>query len=129
LTGGAKEPDLPVSGIMGGRDGETGGESGWECFGHSGLLRLAVKAGPWIFLNGHEAFDFESGIPEAVAGLAGFPLHAARATPQNASVVPLAALPPGPFPAPLSSGSKTGQITRYKNRTDHESATPPSGRR
>jgi hypothetical protein len=24
----------------------------------------AVKAGPWIFLNGHEAFDFESGIPE-----------------------------------------------------------------
>jgi hypothetical protein len=28
----------------------------------------AVKAGPWIFLNGHEAFDFESGIPEEVAG-------------------------------------------------------------
>jgi hypothetical protein len=34
----------------------------------------AVKAGPWIFLNGHEAFDFESGIPEEVAGPAGFPL-------------------------------------------------------
>jgi enamine deaminase RidA (YjgF/YER057c/UK114 family) len=34
----------------------------------------AVKAGPWIFLNGHEAFDFESGIPEEVAGWAGFPL-------------------------------------------------------
>jgi hypothetical protein len=31
----------------------------------------AVKAGPWIFLNGHEAFDFESGIPEAVAGVIG----------------------------------------------------------
>src|SRR5438874_6235161 len=56
------------------------------------------------------------------------PAHAARAIPQNASVVPLAALPPGPFPAPLSSGSKTGQITRYKNRTDHESATPSPGR-
>jgi enamine deaminase RidA (YjgF/YER057c/UK114 family) len=35
----------------------------------------AVKAGPWIFLNGHEAFDFETGIPEAVAGPAGFPLY------------------------------------------------------
>jgi len=35
----------------------------------------AVKAGPWIFLTGHEAFDFESGIPEAVAGPPGFPLY------------------------------------------------------
>jgi enamine deaminase RidA (YjgF/YER057c/UK114 family) len=34
----------------------------------------AVKAGPWIFLTGHEAFDFESGIPEAVAGPPGFQL-------------------------------------------------------
>jgi enamine deaminase RidA (YjgF/YER057c/UK114 family) len=34
----------------------------------------AVKAGPWIFLTGHEAFDFEAGIPEAVAGPPGFPL-------------------------------------------------------
>jgi enamine deaminase RidA (YjgF/YER057c/UK114 family) len=35
----------------------------------------AVKAGKWIFLTGHEAFDFERGVPEAVAGLPGFPLH------------------------------------------------------
>jgi enamine deaminase RidA (YjgF/YER057c/UK114 family) len=35
----------------------------------------AVKAGEWIFLTGHEAFDFERGIPEAVAGPAGFPLY------------------------------------------------------
>ena len=35
----------------------------------------AVKAGKWIFLTGHEAFDFESGVPEAVAGPPGFPLH------------------------------------------------------
>jgi enamine deaminase RidA (YjgF/YER057c/UK114 family) len=34
----------------------------------------AVKAGPWIFLTGHEAFDFAAGIPEAVAGPTGFPL-------------------------------------------------------
>jgi enamine deaminase RidA (YjgF/YER057c/UK114 family) len=34
----------------------------------------AVKAGPWIFLTGHEAFDFAGGTPEAVAGPAGFPL-------------------------------------------------------
>ena len=48
--------------------------------------------------------------------------HGDPAMPQNASVVPLAALLPGPFPAPLSGGSKTGQITRYKIRTDHESS-------
>jgi enamine deaminase RidA (YjgF/YER057c/UK114 family) len=35
----------------------------------------AVKAGPWIFLTGHEAFDFERGIPEEVAGPSGFPLY------------------------------------------------------
>jgi hypothetical protein len=34
----------------------------------------AVKAGPWIFLTAHEAFDFESGIPKEVAGPLGFPL-------------------------------------------------------
>jgi hypothetical protein len=34
----------------------------------------AVKAGPWIFLNGHEAFDFASGIPKEVTGPSGFPL-------------------------------------------------------
>jgi hypothetical protein len=33
----------------------------------------AVKAGPWIFLTGHEAFDFERGVPEEVAGPSGFP--------------------------------------------------------
>ena len=33
----------------------------------------AVKAGPWIFLTGHEAFDFETGSTEAVAGPPGFP--------------------------------------------------------
>jgi enamine deaminase RidA (YjgF/YER057c/UK114 family) len=33
----------------------------------------AVRAGPWISLNGHEAFDFALGVPEEVAGPAGFP--------------------------------------------------------
>lgn len=33
----------------------------------------AVKAGPWIFLTGHEAFDFAHGIPDEVTGPAGFP--------------------------------------------------------
>jgi enamine deaminase RidA (YjgF/YER057c/UK114 family) len=42
--------------------------------GTSVSFAYAVKSGPWIFLNGHEAFDFESGIPEEVAGPAGFPL-------------------------------------------------------
>lgn len=34
----------------------------------------AVKAGPWLFLTGHEAFDFTTGTPEEVAGPPGFPL-------------------------------------------------------
>ena len=35
----------------------------------------AVKSGPWIFLTGHEAFDLDAGIPEAVAGAPRFPLY------------------------------------------------------
>ena len=35
----------------------------------------AVKAGPWLFLTGHEAFDFASGTPAEVAGPPGFPLY------------------------------------------------------
>lgn len=36
----------------------------------------AVKAGPWVFLTGHEAFDWHTGaIDAAVSGPAGFPAH------------------------------------------------------
>jgi hypothetical protein len=42
--------------------------------GTSVSYAYAVKSGPWIFLTGHEAFDFESGFPEEVAGPSGFPL-------------------------------------------------------
>jgi enamine deaminase RidA (YjgF/YER057c/UK114 family) len=31
----------------------------------------AVKAGPWLFLNGHEAFDFEHGLASEVEGPSG----------------------------------------------------------
>jgi enamine deaminase RidA (YjgF/YER057c/UK114 family) len=33
----------------------------------------AVKAGPFVFLNGHEGFDFTAGVVPAVAGAPGFP--------------------------------------------------------
>src|SRR5437870_5371749 len=33
----------------------------------------AVKAGPFVFLNGHEGFDFAAGVTAAVAGAPGFP--------------------------------------------------------
>ena len=33
----------------------------------------AVKAGPWLFLTGHEAFDFAAGAAPEVEGPAGFP--------------------------------------------------------
>jgi enamine deaminase RidA (YjgF/YER057c/UK114 family) len=35
----------------------------------------AVRAGPWIFLTGHEAWDWRNGIPDEVAGAPGFPLY------------------------------------------------------
>jgi enamine deaminase RidA (YjgF/YER057c/UK114 family) len=41
--------------------------------GTSVSYAYAVKAGPWLFLTGHEAFDWTGGIPEEVAGPAGFP--------------------------------------------------------
>ena len=34
----------------------------------------AVKAGPWVFLNGHEAYDFEKGLAPEVEGPPGYPL-------------------------------------------------------
>src|SRR6516165_1301149 len=38
-------------------------------------LAYAVKAGPWIFLNGHEAFDFERGLAPEVEGPSGHRLR------------------------------------------------------
>jgi enamine deaminase RidA (YjgF/YER057c/UK114 family) len=35
----------------------------------------AVKAGPLVFLNGHEGYDFAAGVVPAVAGAAGFPAY------------------------------------------------------
>ena len=35
----------------------------------------AVKAGPWVFLTGHEAYDWQTGIADEVAGPPGFPLY------------------------------------------------------
>jgi enamine deaminase RidA (YjgF/YER057c/UK114 family) len=35
----------------------------------------AVKAGPWVFLTGHEAYDWVTGIPDEVTGPAGYPLY------------------------------------------------------
>jgi enamine deaminase RidA (YjgF/YER057c/UK114 family) len=35
----------------------------------------AVKAGPWVFLTGHEAYDWETGVSDEVAGPPGFPLY------------------------------------------------------
>jgi enamine deaminase RidA (YjgF/YER057c/UK114 family) len=36
--------------------------------GSANSFAYAVKAGPWIFLNGHEAFDFERGLAPEVEG-------------------------------------------------------------
>ena len=35
----------------------------------------ATKAGPFVFLNGHEGYDFEAGVIPTVAGAPGFPAY------------------------------------------------------
>jgi enamine deaminase RidA (YjgF/YER057c/UK114 family) len=35
----------------------------------------AVKAGPLVFLNGHEGYDFGAGVVQSVGGAAGFPAY------------------------------------------------------
>jgi enamine deaminase RidA (YjgF/YER057c/UK114 family) len=42
--------------------------------GSAASYAYAVKAGPFIFLNGHEAYDFEKGLAGEVEGPPGFPL-------------------------------------------------------
>ena len=40
---------------------------------------LCHQSGLWIFLTGHEAYDWETGTSDEVTGPPGFPLHAATA--------------------------------------------------
>jgi enamine deaminase RidA (YjgF/YER057c/UK114 family) len=47
----------------------------------------AVKAGPWLFLTGHEAFDFASGAAPEVEGPAGFPSFGAPRLKREAEYV------------------------------------------
>jgi enamine deaminase RidA (YjgF/YER057c/UK114 family) len=42
--------------------------------GSAASYAYAVKAGPFIFLNGHEAYDFEKGLTSEVEGPPGYPL-------------------------------------------------------
>ena len=45
--------------------------------GSSVPYAYAVKAGPWLFMTGHEAFDFAKGFAPEVDGPAGFPAFGA----------------------------------------------------
>src|SRR2546423_6314579 len=79
----------------------------------------AVKAGPWIFLTGHEAFDFESGIAEAVAGPPGYPLFGGSRSRREGGFIPQRmpphlegfglelspAVPPSPAPSNPGTGA------------------------
>src|SRR4249920_743118 len=42
--------------------------------GSAASYAYAVKAGPFIFLNGHEAYDFEKGLAPEVEGPPGYSL-------------------------------------------------------
>src|SRR3954454_13203405 len=47
----------------------------------------AVKAGPWLFLSGHEAFDFAAGAAPEVEGPEGFPAFGAPRLKREAEYV------------------------------------------
>src|SRR5256885_5888812 len=47
----------------------------------------AVKAGPWLLLTGHEAFDFATGLAPEVEGPAGFPSFGAPRLKREAEYV------------------------------------------
>ena len=48
----------------------------------------AVKAGPWVFLTGHEAFDWQTGtVDEAVSGPPGFPLFGQHTSRREADFI------------------------------------------
>jgi enamine deaminase RidA (YjgF/YER057c/UK114 family) len=47
----------------------------------------AVKAGPFVFLNGHEGFDFAAGVVPGVAGAPGFPDYGKPALRREADYV------------------------------------------
>src|SRR5262249_59199988 len=69
--GGAKRKEAGTSvGARAARTFKSGGAVG----GSGTRSPHAVKAGPWFFLNGHEAFDFERGLAPGVEGPPGRPL-------------------------------------------------------
>jgi hypothetical protein len=47
----------------------------------------AVKAGPFVFLNGHEGYDFSGGVVPAVEGPAGFPEYGRPALRREADFI------------------------------------------
>jgi hypothetical protein len=60
---------------------DEAGAMSWEVRSVENLLgtpvpyAYAVRAGPWLFLTGHEAYDWRAGtVDEAVSGPAGYPL-------------------------------------------------------
>jgi hypothetical protein len=45
------------------------------CLGRTVPYAYAVKAGPWLFLTGHEAYDWRTGsVDEVISGPSGYPL-------------------------------------------------------
>src|SRR5205814_4452488 len=55
--------------------------------GSGAAYAYAVKAGPWLFLTGHEAFDFASGATPEVEGPAQFPSFGAPRLQREAQYV------------------------------------------
>src|SRR3954465_3453137 len=59
-----------------------------ELLGMPVAYACAVKAGPWVFLTGHEAFDWETGeVDASVSGPAGFPAYGTPQLTRSVSVV------------------------------------------
>jgi enamine deaminase RidA (YjgF/YER057c/UK114 family) len=61
-------PSLAQAGISGAAESSAVTTKSTRLAGSAINYAYAVKAGPWVFLNGHEAFDFDQGLAPEVEG-------------------------------------------------------------
>ena len=77
----------------------------------------AIKAGPWIFLTGHEAYDWETGTSDEVTWPPGFPLYGReRSRREGDFILRRMRRVLGEFGSDLSQAIRLDQFTRCRER-------------
>ncbi len=73
LAPGAAQSQTPAPAVPSAPGGAIRVRTAEHLVGSSVNHAYAVQAGPFVFLNGHEGYDFAAGVTPAVAGAPGFP--------------------------------------------------------